>query len=203
VLSFMHLPWLLPGSNFLHSTDPRNYFAHSDEIVSLYEAFEDERSRQCLVEQLAFRMRLDWSYLKTDPDPYFPSDVPLPLSGEVSFLEAGAYDGDTLALFRKRVERPRRAIAVEPDPKNFAALQAFAADLPFDVRCLNVAVGAEEGTLTFRATGDMSASFDAGGDITVPATTLLKVRAGRGFLVHPRRLRRSRLLGEREGSKPR
>jgi FkbM family methyltransferase len=177
VLSFMHLPWLLSGSDFLHATNPLSYFEHSDEIAVLYDGLEDERSRQCLVEQLAFRVRLDWSCLKTDPDPYFPDDVPLPLSQPVSFIDAGAYDGDTLAMFAARAARPRAAIAIEPDPKNFAAMERFAANLPFQVQCLNVAVGAEKGALTFRATGDMSASFDAGGDITVPVTTLTELMA--------------------------
>jgi FkbM family methyltransferase len=64
-----------------------------------------------------------------DPDQYFPSAI-VELGDEESFVDAGAYDGDTLREFVERTRgRFRRATCFELDTRNFAALRECAGGL--------------------------------------------------------------------------
>lgn len=172
VLPFLALPWCLPDLELLHMTSPARLLAARERITRLSGLLADELSRQTLAAQIAFRVNLDFDALASVPDPYFARDVPLPLEPGLAYLDAGAYDGDTVRAFLERVPAPDEIIAVEPDPRSFAKLSAWAATRPERIVCRNVAVGAERGTLRFNATGDMSASFDANGAIEVPVVGL-------------------------------
>jgi FkbM family methyltransferase len=172
VLPFLALPWCLPDLELLHITSPAQLLAAGERIARLDALLADALSRETLAAQIAFRMKLDFDALACVPDPYFPQDVPLPLAPGLAYLDAGAFDGDTVRAFLERVPAPGEIIAAEPDPRSFAKLSAWAATRPERIVCRNVAVGAERGTLCFNATGDMSASFDAHGEIEVPVLGL-------------------------------
>jgi FkbM family methyltransferase len=57
------------------------------------------------------------------------------LSGDETFVDCGAFDGDTLELFLEKSSQSfRRVIAFEPDPENYGKLAHKVTCLPADVR---------------------------------------------------------------------
>jgi FkbM family methyltransferase len=98
---------------------------------------------------------------------YFPQGLFRPREDEC-FVDCGAFDGDTLRSFADWTGgRFTKAVAIEADPANFAALrQNVTADprLADRVRTLRVAIGALRSKVRFAASGLSGAAItDAGG----------------------------------------
>jgi len=93
-----------------------------------------------------------------------------------TFVDCGAYDGDTILRFLQRTEyRFNKIFAFEPDPENFRALEANVSLLPGEIaerietsRC---AIGEEKVKVSFAATGTVAASFGEG-NFTVQCLSL-------------------------------
>lgn len=166
-LSFLHIPWLFPQLTFAHAAHPDVYRHYRDDIVDLYDALDDETSRRTFIEQLTFRLTLEWSFSEHSATPYFPPDIGLPYGEKVDFIDAGAFDGDTVKLFLKHFPRPGKIAAIEADPRNFAKLQDYLATLGVDHVAYNAAVDGKEAILKFDATGDMAARLSENGQLLV------------------------------------
>jgi FkbM family methyltransferase len=180
VVSNFQLAWaypdlLLPWWFLDH---PRRLLEHREQILELAERLADDESRLELLAHVRFRLTLDFDSLpSTKTNGYFPPDVIGALPPAISFVDCGAYDGDTLREFLDvQGERFARAIAVEPDPRNRARLEACVEDLPAPLRqridIIGAAVGAEAGTARFQAAGNVGAALSATGDDTVQVVTL-------------------------------
>ena len=106
-----------------------------------------------------------------DPGPqYFPSDL-FRLQPDEFFVDGGAFDGDTLAVFLKESGgRFRKVLCFEPDPANFQKMRDYVASLPERWRqCIELqksAVGAETSVMQFIAAGDTSSRAGAGSRAT-------------------------------------
>ena len=96
---------------------------------------------------------------------YFPDGV-VSLNDHEVFLDAGAYDGDTLLEFLERAAyKFDKYIALEPDPGNRLKLEKQVESLKTNkVVIFPFAVGPENCTLTFNATGGPGAGISANGD---------------------------------------
>ena len=178
-LPFLALPWRLDGvEEMAFQTGPARLLAGRDRILKLRDKLEDEQSRGVLTNQVHFRLSLDYSSLQpAQPSPYFPDDLELNLPSAVHFIDAGAYDGDTVASFlRHRGEDFSGITACEPDPQTFARLVDYVGQQPPQVRdrihARRVAIGGRRGVLRFRASADMNSAFDPAGETTVPVETL-------------------------------
>jgi FkbM family methyltransferase len=86
------------------------------------------------------------------PDRYFPDDIPsFTLGRGESFVDAGAYTGDTVAKFlAKTVGEFSRVSAFEPDAKNFSALRANYGGRP-NISLYQAGLFSCGGTLKFQA----------------------------------------------------
>jgi FkbM family methyltransferase len=171
-LSFMHIPWLFPQLSIAHAAHPDSYRRYRDDIIALYDALADETSRQTFVEQLAFRLTLEWNFAQHALPPYFPADIGLPFDQRVNFVDAGAFDGDTIKLFLEHFPRPGKIVAIEADPRNFAKLKDYLDAIDVEQVSHNAAVDGEEGVLQFDATGDMAARLSEKGQLSVRSHTL-------------------------------
>lgn len=171
-LSFMHIPWIFPQIAFAHAAHPASYFRFKDEIAAVYEALSDETSKATFIEQLKFRLTLDWDFTHYSATPYFPDDIGLPFDDAVNFVDAGAFDGDTVRLFLEHFRRPGKVVAIEADPRNFAKLETYLSALNIDHAMHNAAVDGQEGILKFDATGDMAARLSDNGQLLVRSHTL-------------------------------
>ena len=138
VVSFVPLYWKYPEIFLPHYTVDLPHHAHAQKsrIREALGLFAEERSSQEFLAQLRFRLFGDFSCLP-DPVPgaiYFQDDL-FKLGKDEVFIDCGAFDGDSLDLFLETVQNSfESVIAFEPDPVNYAKLQAKVNSLPSEVR---------------------------------------------------------------------
>lgn len=153
-----------------HFQTPEFYLQHKQEMAEVYENLADEESKQQFLAHADARINLNFEGLPNADvsNQYFPADVVSPGTNEV-FLDAGAFNGDTLQEFvSKTGSNFSKYIALEPDPANYEKLLKVASQYPKDVvEVFPYAVGAENGTLKFNATGGGGAGFSETGTIKV------------------------------------
>ena len=157
---------------------PERVLAAQDDIRRLADELADDASRELLVRQLRWRLRMDFGALPCPvPGPaYFQPDL-LPPRHDELFIDCGAFDGDTLSAFRSRMEgNASRAIAIEPDPASYARLESCVEALPAEIRArvrtLRVAVGRSREKLRFDSSGTASAHASNTGTIEVDCLPL-------------------------------
>ena len=114
---------------------PSRVLADTSAIQSGYVLLDDEKSRIEFIAQLRWRCSLDYGCLP-QPDPpdqmYYAPDL-VHLSQQEVLADCGAFDGDSIRMFLDRVHGCFRYIyAIEPDPKNRAALADYLSSLPGD-----------------------------------------------------------------------
>ncbi len=158
---------LLPHYHF----QTREYFIqHKNEIKEVYENLADEESKNQFLAHVDCRVNLNFEGLpKADTqNQYFPSDVVSLGTNEV-FLDAGAYDGDTLKDFVSRTKKNfQKYLALEPDPVNYKKLEEVSKSFANGkVEVFPYAVGSENTVLKFDATGGAGAGFSETGSIEV------------------------------------
>jgi FkbM family methyltransferase len=102
---------------------------------------------------------------------YFPPGI-LRLSRQISFVDGGAFDGDTFRhLCDKGVEISDWA-AFEPDPRNFEKLTGFARDVPVRSALFPYGLSDKFSQIRFAADGATSSHIAASGEITIPCVAL-------------------------------
>lgn len=126
-------------STFMWMTAPAFFQQHRNEIILAEQLFRDEKSRDLFARLINLRLGADSSMLP-EPDPpgqqYFDSSIHnLPLQDGFIFADIGAYNGDTIASIIAHKLTPGTIIALEPDQKNFAALQEFVESSPLNNVC--------------------------------------------------------------------
>jgi FkbM family methyltransferase len=127
IISFLefHAHFHLPPHFWLTA---RNYvLEHSERVRTAAMLLADDRSRNIFLDTLRLRLTLDTSLL-CEPDldgQYTPADLPHPTM-PLRFIDAGAFDGDTIESLLARGAAFEAVAAFEPDPKNYAALCATA-----------------------------------------------------------------------------
>lgn len=147
-------------------------------IESAYHLLADETSRRIFREQLLWRVTADYATLGSprDEPQYFPEDV-YRLTDDETFVDCGAYDGDTLRQFLMLTSgRFSRYWALEPDDENRAKLTAFIDGLPADVAgrvdCLSVAASDRRGQERFDSRGSASSSLNEQGTVVIQCAPL-------------------------------
>ncbi len=92
-----------------------------------YELLSDPESREEFAAQIRWRCTLDYACLpipSPSADTYYPPDLIRLTSHEV-LVDCGAFDGDSIRMFLEKTGNAFRHIyAIEPDPKNRAALKS-------------------------------------------------------------------------------
>lgn len=127
------------------------------EIEKLSSLLSDERSREVLYRIVEKRNENAWDYRDCcEAGQYFTKDIMHPDKDEV-FVDAGAYDGDTIEGFLQWCGNCFRSIyAYEPDRKNFKELQnKFSTNEK--IHCIEAGLWNENKTLSF-ADGNTSGS---------------------------------------------
>jgi FkbM family methyltransferase len=164
------LAWAYPGDLLpLFGVDlPHKVLEAADQVRAAFDLLADDRSRREFVEQLRWRVAGDPAGLSAAEDlrdQYFPGDLFALVDDEV-FVDGGAYDGDTLAVFAERSGgRFSRYLAIEADPANRALLDERIDALPeigSRVDVIPLAVGAARGRVRFTADGTSSSASPEG-----------------------------------------
>jgi FkbM family methyltransferase len=180
VLSVLSFRWKHHDSFLPHYRDdlPHKVLAHAVAIRRAFDLWSDEPSRREFVAQVRFRLdgRLEGLTGPVSGEQYFLDDRVPPMDHEY-FVDAGAYDGDTLRTFlRLRGSSFAEYLALEPDPGTFAKLKSLAESLPDEIRrkirVLPYAVGAQPGRVRFAAEAHDGSAISETGNVEVDLVTL-------------------------------
>lgn len=155
----------------IHLADDRwdFYESHMDELEKLYLALADDWSRETLVGFLKGVRGNDAEYFRRingDSREKLLDPQILQYTGEESFVDIGAFTGDTIREFLELTGgKYRKITGIEPDEKNYKVLKTnINAWKLKNISAENVAVGEEDGVTYFMT--DMSESCrrdEAGG----------------------------------------
>ena len=163
---------------------PQRIVAQADEIPEGYELLADGSSRREFLAQLRWRCRMEDSLPPADPadEMYFPADL-VRLTASETFVDCGAFDGDSLRAFMARSKGVfRRIVAFEPDARNREALARYVAGLnglESRIVVLPYALGRTDGVVRFSASGAVNSKVVADeGAIEVECRSLDSALAG-------------------------
>ena len=125
----------------------------SDDLEKVYSLLADDLSRKTFENTVKYKITGKLEYLydcETQEDE--PYDSFLKLGMDESFLDLGAYNGDTVADFVKRVSDYDKIIAVEPDSKTFKKLTANTENIK-NIRLVNLGISEFDGMGNFGMRG--------------------------------------------------
>lgn len=136
---------------------------HIDEIENAYSSLADEQSKKVFENIVRFQITGNLNYCfecETTKDEAYSI---LDLGENESFLDLGAYRGDTIEEFLHYAKSYKKIIAVEPDTRTFKKLQLNCENLE-NCTTLNNAIWSENCTLTFDGNKGRGASAQAQGE---------------------------------------
>lgn len=136
---------------------------HIDEIELAYSSLADEQSRKVFENIIRFQITGDLNYCfncESEKDEAFEI---LNLGDNESFLDLGAYRGDTVEEFLKYTKSYKKIVAVEPDTRTFKKLQLNCENLENCIT-LNNAIWSENCVLTFDGNKGRGASAKSQGE---------------------------------------
>jgi FkbM family methyltransferase len=187
VLPFAALQLLAPSifhPHMFYDGWLEDLFANREGYSTLAAELTDDRSREVLDAVIAYRLTADplvlaevieqgshWQGL------YHPVGL-FELGDNEVYIDAGAYDGDSIRWFKDRVrDRFHRIIAFEPDPRTYARLkQNFADDER--VLAMNAGLHRKKAVLRFRDDASRGAIFTQDGENSIEVVALDEVLAG-------------------------
>lgn len=136
---------------------------HYSEILNAYSSLSDEKSKRCFAAVINYKLSGKLSYLL---GAYSEKDALYELinSGKniETYIDGGAYNGDTLKEATEYFKNLKSAILVEPDRRNFKKLSAFSETLTeIDVSLFNAALWSSTGKLDFSSSGNRNSSINS------------------------------------------
>ena len=180
VVSVATFRWKHPESflPFFWADLPSKTCEHKEDILSVLPLWGDDFSRNEYLAQLQWRVwgHFDFLARPVPQESYFPDDL-FSLLADERFVDCGAYDGITIQQFlRRQPSFTGRVLAVEPDPANYARLQAYLSTLDPElgarIEAFPYAVSQARGKARFDATGDMGAAISSAGTVEVDCLPL-------------------------------
>lgn len=179
VVPFVPLYWKFADYLLPHNALNLPHYAveRAPNILRCFDVLADDESRDQFFRQMKWRLTGDFDALG-DPvkdEIYFPSEIASE-DGHETFVDCGAYDGDTILRFLERAHGTfHKVFAFEPDPANLSALQTTVSNLPSamqqKIRILPCALGDINCKVRFSATGTLGASVGSG-DVEVDCVRL-------------------------------
>ncbi len=159
-------------------------YENRDQYRRLEAELADARSRQVLDAVIQFRLTADPLVLVPVLEEggyyrglYHPTGL-FELGPEEVYVDAGAYDGDSVRRFIERADdRYARILAFEPDPQTYARLKESFAKEP-RVETINAGLHRHKAALRFRNDATRGAIFTDTGDCRIDVVSLDEVLAG-------------------------
>ena len=142
--------------------DREFYNTHYEEIASAYNLFEDQDSKNAYANIINYKLTGKMKYLM---DAYSEKDELYAELNRVeikSYIDAGAYNGDTAKEAIEYFPHLCEIIAIEPDPKNYKKLTKFSDTVTsHKISAVNAAVWSEVGGGEFLASGNRNSSVSS------------------------------------------
>ncbi|MBR2340276.1 MAG: FkbM family methyltransferase [Clostridia bacterium] len=153
------------------------YREHYSELLEAYNSLADERSREVFAAAVRFKLTGRYSHLDSS---YSQKDEILSLIDAKSvkgYIDAGAYNGDTVRELLDFGARPDKILAVEPDTKTYRRLLRYIeSEERVSIDAVNAALWSEENELVFSGSGNRNSSLLNSSyqhtDVSVSASTL-------------------------------
>jgi FkbM family methyltransferase len=143
---------------------PHKVILAAENVRRASELWADDNSRREFVAELKWRLNGDHLALRppSELESYFPDDI-FTLTDCETFVDCGAYDGDTIKSFlKRRGDSFQRIYSFEPDRFNFAKVMAYLNSLnpkvAGKVELFDSAVGSKTCVLKFAANGSEGSS---------------------------------------------
>ncbi len=183
IISFLDLAWRYPQTflPYYQFEEPGEVLKKAGDIRSAFQLFAEDESRRHFLAHLKFRLQLNYEALPpATADNAFPRALLPRLPANTTFVDCGAFDGDSIRAFLAFQDNEFRSIyAFEPDEGNCNRLREYVNTLGEDaagrIHIFNAGVGARRETLRFTAAGNMSSAFDALGELEVNVLPLDEV----------------------------
>ena len=156
--------WLSGNKDYLHN---------EEDILTVSSLWSDEKSRKIFSSVVKARISDNYELLpEKDPigDQYFSKDVPLRNYG--TFIDCGAYDGDTLDGMNKRGIKLENYCAFEPDLSNFAKLSGKLKKYDQKAVLFPCGVYSQTTQLRFAANGSEGSAIQPDGDTIISCIAL-------------------------------
>ncbi len=163
------------------TVSPAWFEKYAAELQLVYDRLGDEQSRRVFAAALNYKISGKPEYLfGCATDRRTDLRELLTWNEDESYMDLGAYDGDTLKEFSELTGGHwLRAIAVEPDRRNFAKLCRSAAALPPEkIVLLQKGVWHERGTLMFSDSGGRQSTFRGTADREVEVDSVDNMSGG-------------------------
>lgn len=141
------------------------YQKHKAEIEQVKTLLADDESKLIYQKMINFRSTYK---MKEHPkysleDIYFIQSL-IELTNEEVFVDAGAFDGDTVKSFLKHVQQYKRIIAFEPDKQNYDKMKKVFSDFDKQIILRNTGAWSENTVLSFKAEGSEISKVMEDGD---------------------------------------
>lgn len=142
------------------------FLDHAEKFNEAYGTMADEESRQCFENIILYKLSGKPQYLKQAESCEEEILASLLARPYTSYMDLGAYNGDTLHYYITHFPTIRRAYAMEPDGRNYRKLTAAIAQYPdCQITAVQAAAWDKEEALTFTASGNRNSSGSADGTL--------------------------------------
>lgn len=157
---------------------------YEDKLQQVYDMLADEQSRQTFAAILNYKYSGKICYLcDCETNRFEDLQNIFDWQEKESYMDLGAYNGDTVQEFLSLVPKPKQIIAVEPDRRNFRKLQVFAetlkAEKGLNCECYECGIWSEKGELSFSDSGGRQSSFCSTQKKVVPVSSIDALAQGR------------------------
>ncbi len=129
--------------------DREYYERHKDEIDSILPILSDDISRRSYQSIIDFRLSGCIDFLFEDQTEDIDAWKLLSIKDEETFIDLGAYNGDTINRFLSFNRKYKRLVAVEPDKKSFKKLLRNTEGLE-NLTLYNAAISDIDGSIEFK-----------------------------------------------------
>ena len=135
-----------------------------DQIYNLLADYESKRIYENVIsDKLSGDIKYLWDSESDKADVY---ESILDCKNINSYMDLGAYNGDTIREMLHFNPNLKKAIALEPDARNFRKLNEYAQTVDnIDIQCINAGAWNENTTLLFDASGNRNAGMVSKGNI--------------------------------------
>lgn len=146
--------------------DMEFYLAHKSEIEQTLALMADEESRSTMENVIRYKISGDITYLDACESKEAPLFEELLSASEIqSYVDLGAYNGDTIKKLLPYAPNLTEILALEPDERNFRKLWEYGDTLDESIylTVLNYGAWSHEDELFFDASGNRNANLSATG----------------------------------------
>lgn len=164
-----------------HLFDAEYAAKHKDDIEWAYSILEDEKSRQSYESVIRYRLTGRIDYLLDGQEDDEKSWKLLEIGRDESFVDIGAYNGDTIERFTSLAHSWNSIYGFEPDPKSFRKLQRNTEGL-MNTEVFNAFVGDACGSVQFSG-GKGRGSHKSSSHLLIQSLTIDSALDGRAATI--------------------